>query len=221
MPLPSNGRICGGGKRGRAGERKICGRGSMEKRPSRAAQKGSRDNVPCRVKGRRPCGAWGNAPTAAPLDQLCQTRQFRSTSAEQRSAFSAAVVSLRVRRRAPQSALPITCTLSRRWARPDSMAKQKPCVNSAEAAAHAGQEKDDRLHLILFPNASGNSVEFPKNKHIKKPCGLNPQGSFYRERRTQTFQISFAYCAIVRSEENMPALAMFIRHLRAKDNSSR
>ena len=32
---------------------------------------------------------------------------------------------------------------------------------------------------------------------------------------------SFAYCAIVRSEENMPALAMFIRHLRAKDNSSR
>lgn len=62
---------------------------------------------------------------------------------------------------------------------------------------------------------------FPQNKHIKKPCGLNPQGNFYRERRTQTFQISFAYCAIVRSEENMPALAMFIRHLRAKDNSSR
>lgn len=96
-----------------------------------------------------------------------------------------------------------------------------PCVNSAEAAAHAGQEKDDGLHLILFPNPSGNSVEFPQNKHIKKPCGLNPQGNFYRERRTQTFQISFAYCAIVRSEENMPALAMFIRHLRAKDNSSR
>ena len=221
MPLPSNGRICGGGKRGRAGERKIYGRGSMEKRPSRAAQKGQGTMSLAGSRGGAPCGAWGNAPTAAPLDQLCQTRQFRSTSAEQRSAFSAAVVSLRVRRRAPQSALPITCTLSRRWARPDSMAKQKPCVNSAEAAAHVGQEKDDRLHLILFPNASGNSVEFPKNKHIKKPCGLNPQGSFYRERRTQTFQISFAYCAIVRSEENMPALAMFIRHLRAKDNSSR
>ena len=70
------------------------------------------------------------------------------------------------------------------------------------------------MHLEIVWN-------FPKNKHIKKPCGLNPQGSFYRERRTQTFQISFAYCAIVRSEENMPALAMFTRHLRAKDNSSR
>ena len=62
MPLPSNGRICGGGKRGRAGERKICGRGSMEKRPSRAAQKGSRDNVPCRVKGRRPLWGLGQRP---------------------------------------------------------------------------------------------------------------------------------------------------------------
>ena len=184
---------------------------------------------PKRVKGQcplqgqgaaPPCGVWGNAPTAAPLDQLCQTRQFRSTSAEQRSAFSAAVVSLRVRRCAPKSALPIAhCRAEGR----DRIAWQNktPCVNSAEAAARAGQEKDDRLHLILFPNPSGNSVEFPQNKHIKKPCGLNPQGSFYRERRTQTFQISFAYCAIVRSEENMPALAMFIRHLRAKDNSSR
>ena len=171
-------------------------------------------------RGGAPCGVWGNAPTAAPLDQLCQTRQFRSTSAEQRSAFSAAVVSLRVRRCAPKSALPIAhCRAEGR----DRIAWQNktPCVNSAEAAARAGQEKDDRLHLILFPNPSGNSVEFPQNKHIKKPCGLNPQGSFYRERRTQTFQISFAYCAIVRSEENMPALAMFIRHLRAKDNSSR
>ena len=174
-------------------------------------------------RGGAPCGVWGNAPTAAPLDQLCQTRQFRSTSAEQRSAFSAAVVSLRVRRRAPQSALPITCTLSRRWARPDSMAKQNALREQRRSTAHAGQEKDDRLHLILFPNSSGNSVKFPQNKHVKKPCGLNPQGNFYRERerRTQTFQISFAYCAIVRSEENLPALAMFIRHLRAKDSSSR
>ena len=47
---------------------------------------------------------------------------------------------------------------------------------------------------------------------------LKPQGNFYVN---QTFQISFAYCAIVRSDENMPALAMFIRHLRAKDSSSR
>ena len=203
------------------GKEKFAGGGVWRSDQAGQPKKGQGTMSLAGSRGGAPCGAWGNAPTAAPLDQLCQTRQFRSTSAEQRSAFSAAVVSLRVRRRAPQSALPITCTLSCRWARPDSMAKQKPCVNSAEAAAHVGQEKDDRLHLILFPNASGNSVEFPKNKHIKKPCGLNPQGSFYRERRTQTFQISFAYCAIVRSEENMPALAMFIRHLRAKDNSSR
>ena len=68
MPLPSNGRICGGGKRGRAGERKICGRGSMEKRPSRAAQKGSRDNVPCRVKGRRPLWGLGQRPNCFTCD---------------------------------------------------------------------------------------------------------------------------------------------------------
>jgi len=68
MPLPSNGRICGGGKRGRAGERKICGRGSMEKRPSRAAQKGSRDNVPCRVKGRRPLWGLGQCPNCFTCD---------------------------------------------------------------------------------------------------------------------------------------------------------
>ena len=174
-------------------------------------------------RGGAPCGVWGNAPTAAPLDQLCQTRQFRSTSAEQRSAFSAAVVSLRVRRRAPQSALPITCTLSRRWARPDSMAKQNALREQRRSTAHAGQEKDDRLHLILFPNSSGNSVNLPTKQAHQKTLRFEPAGQFYRERerRTQTFQISFAYCAIVRSEENLPALAMFIRHLRAKDNSSR
>ena len=115
-------------------------------------------------RGGAPCGAWGNAPTAAPLDQLCQTRQFRSTSAEQRSAFSAAVVSLRVRRRAPQSALPITCTLSRRWARPDSMAKQNALREQRRSTAHAEQEKDDKLHLILFPNSTGNNVKFPPKK---------------------------------------------------------
>ena len=176
-------------------------------------------------RGGAPCGAWGNAPTAAPLDQLCQTRQFRSTSAEQRSAFSAAVVSLRVRRRAPQSALPITCTLSRRWARPDSMAKQNALREQRRSTAHAEQEKDDKLHLILFPNSTGNNVKFPpkKKQAHQKTLRFEPAGQFYRERerRTQTFQISFAYCAIVRSEENLPALAMFIRHLRAKDSSSR
>lgn len=150
MPLPSNGRICGGGKRGRGKAGKICGRNRRGK--------AQRCHVIPKVNGQ---------------------------------------------------------------SRDKQYAKQTPCVNSAEAAAHAGQEKDDRLHLILFPNPSGNNAKFsPKQAH-QKPCGLNPQGSFYRERRTQTFQISFAYCAIVRSEENMPALAMFIRHLRAKDNSSR
>ena len=77
MPLPSNGRICGGGKRGRAGERKICGRGSMEKRPSRAAQKGSRDNVPCRVKGRRPLWGLGQRPNRFTGDQYAKCAQQR------------------------------------------------------------------------------------------------------------------------------------------------
>jgi hypothetical protein len=58
------------------------------------------------------------------------------------------------------------------------MAKQKPCVNSAEAAAHVGQEKDDRLHLILFPNPSGNSVEFPQKQAHQKTLRFEPAGQF-------------------------------------------
>ena len=38
--------------------------------------------------------------------------------------------------------------------------------------------------------------------------------------RNQTFQISLAYWLMVRSEENLPAEATFIRHLRAKDRLS-
>ena len=106
------------------GKEKFAGGGVWRSDQAGQPKKGQGTMSLAGSRGGAPCGAWGNAPTAAPLDQLCQTRQFRSTSAEQRSAFSAAVVSLRVRRRAPQSALPITCTLSRRWARPDSMAKQ-------------------------------------------------------------------------------------------------
>ena len=45
---------------------------------------------------------WGNAPTVALLNQLKEKSQVGETSAEQRSAFSAAVVTLRVRRRAPK-----------------------------------------------------------------------------------------------------------------------
>ena len=179
MPLPSNGRICGGGKRGRAGERKICGRGEYgEATKPGSSKKGQGTMSLAGSRGGAPCGAWGNAPTAAPLDQLCQTRQFRSTSAEQRSAFSAAVVSLRVRRRAPQSALPITCTLSRRWARPDSMAKQNALREQRRSTAHAGQEKDDRLHLILFPNSSGNSVDLPTKQAHQKTLRFEPAGQF-------------------------------------------
>ena len=161
------------------GEGQSAPRGRSMKKKSTQSRGGVKGGFPLAgSRGGAPCGAWGNAPTAAPLDQLCQTRQFRSTSAEQRRAFSAVVVSLRVRRRAPQSALPITCTLSRRWARPDSMAKQKPYVNSAEAAAHAGQEKDDRLHLILFQNPSGNSVGFPPKQAHQKTLRFKPAGQF-------------------------------------------
>ena len=160
------------------GKEKFAGGGVWRSDQAGQPKKGQGTMSLAGSRGGAPCGAWGNAPTAAPLDQLCQTRQFRSTSAEQRSAFSAVVVSLRVRRRAPQSALPITCTLSRRWARPDSMAKQKPYVNSAEAAAHAGQEKDDRLHLILFQNPSGNSVGFPPKQAHQKTLRFKPGGQF-------------------------------------------
>ena len=157
-------------EKGKGGGKKKFAGGGVWRSDQAGQPKRVKGQCPLQGQGRRPFGAWDNAPTAAPLDQLCQTRQFRSTSAEQRSAFSAAVVSLRVRRRAPQSAFPITphCRADGR----DRIAWQNktPCVNSAEAAAHAGQEKDDRLHLILFPNPSGNNAKFPQNKHIKNPA---------------------------------------------------
>ena len=115
MPLPSNGRICGGGKRGRAGERKICGRGSMEKRPSRAAQKGSRDNVPCRVKGRRPLWGLGQRPNR------CSSKLLKGNSQQGAGSEASLPVTLRSRRSAPKLLYPSTQHCRARWARPDCM----------------------------------------------------------------------------------------------------
>ena len=59
--------------------------------------------------------------------------------------------------------------------------------------------------------------------HITEFLRIQNQGNYtllYIRMQAYTFQISFAYCRMVRSEENLPAQATFIRHLRAKAASS-
>ena len=151
----------------------------MGKATNSIARKGSRGKFPlAESRGSASGRVWGNAPTV-PRQTYSKEEVKQSRGSEASRAQTS-----RVLRRAPKL-LSSTSMLCRADGR-DRIAWQNktPCVNSAEAAAHAGQEKNDRLHLMLFPKPSGNSVEFPQNKHIKKPCGLNPQGNFYRERRT-------------------------------------
>ena len=70
-------------------------------------------SAPCRVKGQRPLWGLGQRPNGCSCDQLCKSTQSCPTSAEQRSAFSAALVTLRSRRSAPKLLFPPCCTLSR------------------------------------------------------------------------------------------------------------
>ena len=66
-------------------------------------------------RGSALCGVWGNAPTVP--------RATNSNAEVNQGAGSEASlpVTLRFLRSAPQAALPTTCILSRRWARPTSI----------------------------------------------------------------------------------------------------
>lgn len=59
---------------------------------------------------------------------------------------------------------------------------------------------------------------FKSGKKESRPCG---RPFLFRFPRTQTPQISRAYSQMVRSEENLPALAVLRRHLPAKEARSR
>ena len=79
----------------------------MEKRPSRAAQKGSRDNVPCGVKGRRPLWGLGQRPN-------CFTGDHSKGKINKGAGSEASLpVTLRSRRSAPKLLYPTCCILSR------------------------------------------------------------------------------------------------------------
>ena len=64
--------------------------------------------------------------------------------------------------------------------------------------------------------------ESPHRKSLRK--GARGRGLLYREApslaKSYTSQISFAYCAMVRSEENLPAPETFMRHLRLNARAS-
>ena len=78
-------------------------------------------SAPCRVKGQRPLWGLGQRPNGCSCDQLCKSTQSCPTSAEQRSAFSAAVVISRVLRRAPNLLFRPLAHCRAKWARPTSM----------------------------------------------------------------------------------------------------
>ena len=83
-------------------------------------------SAPCRVKGQRPLWGLGQRPNGCSCDQLCKSTQSCPTSAEQRSAFSAALVTLRSRRSAPKLLYPQLAHCRARWARPTSMRNNFP-----------------------------------------------------------------------------------------------
>ena len=83
-------------------------------------------SAPCRVKGQRPLWGLGQRPNGCSCDQLCKSTQSCPTSAEQRSAFSAALVTLRSRRSAPKLLYPQLAHCRARWARPTSRRNNFP-----------------------------------------------------------------------------------------------
>ena len=105
-------------------------------------------SAPCRVKGQRPLWGLGQRPNGCSCDQLCKSTQSCPTSAEQRSAFSAALVTLRSRRSAPKLLYPLLAHCRAKWARPHSRSTA-PCP--------------------CFPPPNG----YPTQKDTRKPAAQN------------------------------------------------
>ena len=86
-----------------------------------AAKKGSRDNVPCRVQGQRPCWGLGQRPNRSSSDQFQGSRQQGAGSE------ASLPVTSRVRRRASKLLFPTSVLCRARWARPCSWSCDQSC----------------------------------------------------------------------------------------------
>ena len=88
---------------------------SMRVSPTQS-RKGSRDNVPCRVQGQRPCWGLGQRPN-------CSASNLLKGKIQQGAGSEASLpLTLRVRRRAPNLLIPTSMLCRAKWARPDSSA---------------------------------------------------------------------------------------------------
>ena len=85
------------------------------------SQKGSRDNVPCRVQGQRPCWGLGQRPNRSSSDQFQGSRQQGAGSE------ASLPVTSRVRRRASKLLFPTSVLCRARWARPCSWSCDQSC----------------------------------------------------------------------------------------------
>ena len=77
--------------------------------------------------------------------------------------------------------------------------------------------------MALIPGEATGQPGLPSRRSAKKAARCFARGGDAAIKRPacgQTFQMSRAYCLMVRSEENLPAEAVFIRHLRAKPRGS-
>ena len=81
---------------------KSCTRKEHESATNSIAKRGQGAIAPCRVKGQRPLWGLGQRPNCRTCNQLREKSQVCHPRAEQRSAFSAAVVTLRSRWSAPK-----------------------------------------------------------------------------------------------------------------------
>ena len=111
--------------------------------------------APCRVKRQRPLWGLGQCPNGCSCDQLCKSTQSCPTSAEQRSAFSAALVTLRSRRSAPKLLYPQLAHCRARWARPTSMRNNFPnaglfCCRGFRLCARPRQPFAAHFHAAWF-----------------------------------------------------------------------
>ena len=94
----------------------------MEARSSRDAEKGSRDNVPCGVKGRSSLVGFGATPQLFRGRPVCQTRSTKGAGSE-----ASLPLTLRVRRRAPKLLIRPLAHCRAKWAQLTSIERRFRC----------------------------------------------------------------------------------------------
>ena len=125
-------------------------------RPSWAAQKGSRDNVPCGVKGRSSLVGFGATPQLFHGRPVCPTRSTKGAGSE-----ASLPVTSRFLRSAPKLLFRLLMLCRARWARPNGWSFKHSCFflkagNFASAEATKGPE-NRRMSAVALWKPSGRT----------------------------------------------------------------